>query len=173
MISICLISVGIVLSAIGRFAGASPRHILFDGLWNASFRYGDDFDNDFEENNTYHVSDASINSIDIDWISGRVTVIPYDGDDIVIREKSKGKIDEENCLRYRISGDTLEINYFRQTAEFNFTGSINYSKQLEIKVPRALAKSLDELNFDAVSADLNIRDLHIASLDGIPPLEIF
>jgi len=165
MISICLISVGIVLSAIGRFAGASPRHILFDGLWNASFRYGDDFDNDFEENNTYHVSDASINSIDIDWISGRVTVIPYDGDDIVIREKSKGKIDEENCLRYRISGDTLEINYFRQTAEFNFTGSINYSKQLEIKVPRALAKSLDELNFDAVSADLNIRDLHIASLD--------
>ena len=45
MISICLISVGIVLSAIGRFAGASPRHILFDGLWNASFRYGDDFDN--------------------------------------------------------------------------------------------------------------------------------
>lgn len=165
MISICLISVGIVLSAIGRFAGASPRHILFDGLWNASFRYGDDFDNDFEENNTYHVSDASINSIDIDWISGRVTVIPYDGDDIVIREKTKGKIDEENCLRYRISGDTLEINYFRQTAEFNFTGSINYSKQLEIKVPRALAKSLDELNFDAVSADLNIRDLHIASLD--------
>ncbi|MEY8297528.1 MAG: DUF4097 family beta strand repeat-containing protein [Emergencia timonensis] len=165
MISICLISVGIVLSAIGRFAGASPRHILFDGLWNASFRYGDDFDNDFEENNTYHVSDASINSIDIDWISGRVTVIPYDGDDIVIREKSKGKIDEENCLRYRISGDTLEINYFLQTAEFNFTGSINYSKQLEIKVPRALAKSLDELNFDAVSADLNIRDLHIASLD--------
>ena len=165
MISICLISVGIVLTAIGRFAGASPRHILFDGLWNASFRYGDDFDNDFEENNTYHVSDASINSIDIDWISGRVTVIPYDGDDIVIREKSKGKIDEENCLRYRISGDTLEINYFRQTAEFNFTGSINYSKQLEIKVPRALAKSLDELNFDAVSADLNIRDLHIASLD--------
>lgn len=165
MISICLISVGIVLSAIGRFAGASPRHILFDGLWNASFRYGDDFDNDFEENNTYHVSDASINSIDIDWISGGVTVIPYDGDDIVIREKSKGKIDEENCLRYRISGDTLEINYFRQTAEFNFTGSINYSKQLEIKVPRALAKSLDELNFDAVSADLNIRDLHIASLD--------
>ena len=88
MISICLISVGIVLSAIGRFAGASPRHILFDGLWNASFRYGDDFDNDFEENNTYHVSDASINSIDIDWISGRVTVIPYDGDDIVIREKA-------------------------------------------------------------------------------------
>lgn len=165
MISICLISVGIVLSAIGRFAGASPRHILFDGLWNASFRYGDDFDNDFEEKNTYHVSDASINSIDIDWISGRVTVIPYDGDDIVIREKSKGKIDEENCLRYRISGDTLEINYFLQTAEFNFTGSINYSKQLEIKVPRALAKSLDELNFDAVSADLNIRDLHIASLD--------
>ena len=165
MISICLISVGIVLSAIGRFAGASPRHILFDGLWNASFRYGDDFDNDFEENNTYHVSDASINSIDIDWISGRVTVIPYDGDDIVIREKSKGKIDEENCLRYRISGDTLEINYFLQTAEINFTGSINYSKQLEIKVPRALAKSLDELNFDAVSADLNIRDLHIASLD--------
>ncbi len=89
MISICLISVGIVLSAIGRFAGASPRHILFDGLWNASFRYGDDFDNDFEENNTYHVSDASINSIDIDWISGRVTVIPYDGDDIVIREKNQ------------------------------------------------------------------------------------
>lgn len=37
MISICLISVGIVLSAIGRFAGASPRHILFDGLWNAPF----------------------------------------------------------------------------------------------------------------------------------------
>lgn len=165
MISICLISVGIVLSAIGRFAGASPRHILFDGLWNASFHYGDDFDNDFEENNTYHVSDASIDSIDVDWVSGKVTVIPYDGKDIVIREKSKGKIDEENCLRYRISGDTLEINYFRQTAGVNFSDAVGYSKQLEIKVPRALAKSLDELNFDAVSADLNIRDLHIASLD--------
>ena len=55
------------------------------------FVTGDDFDNDFEENNTYHVSDASINSIDIDWISGRVTVIPYDGDDIVIRENQRAK----------------------------------------------------------------------------------
>ncbi len=94
-----------------------------------------------KENNTYHVSDASINSIDIDWISGRVTVIPLRRRRHRHQRKSKGKIDEENCLRYRISGDTLEINYFRQTAgEFNFTGSINYSKQLEIKVPRALAK---------------------------------
>ena len=165
MVSICLISVGIVFSTIGIIAGASPSHILFNGLWNAAFHYGDDFDNDFEESNTYRVSDASIDSIDIDWISGRVTVIPYDGDDIVIREKSKGKIDEENCLRYRINGSTLEINYLRQTAEINFAGSINYSKQLEIKIPRTLAKGLDELNFDAVSADLNIKDLYVNSFD--------
>lgn len=165
MVSICLVSVGIVFSTIGLIAGASPSHIIFNGLWNTAFHYGDDFDNDFEESNTYRVSDASIDSLDIDWVSGNVTVIPYDGDDIVIREKSKGKIDEDNSLRYRISGSTLEINYFRQTTGFNFSTSASHSKQLEIKVPRKLAESLDELNFDAVSADLNIKDLHIASLD--------
>lgn len=165
MISICLISVGIVFSTIGVIAGASPSHIILGGLWNTVFHYDDDFDNDFKESNTYRISDASIDSLDIEWVSGKVTVVPYDGDDIVIKEKSKGKIDEEHCLRYRINGSTLEINYFRTSAEINFSGSMNFSKHLEVKVPRQLADSLDELSFDAVSADLNIRDLRIADLD--------
>ncbi len=165
MASVCLISVGIVFSTIGLIAGASPSNIIFGGLWNSPFHYGDDFESDFEENNTYRVSAASVDALDISWVSGRVTVIPYDGDDIVIREKSKGKIDEENCLRYRIKNGTLEVHYFRETEELNFSGPINFSKQLEIKVPYALANALEGLNFDAVSSDLHISDLQIASLD--------
>ena len=167
MTSICLISVGIVFSTIGFFTGASPSSIILNGLWNWGFTYqnGGNYDNDFEENNTYHISDEAIDSLDIDWISGNVSVVPYDGDDIIIREKSRSKIDDENCLRYRINGSTLEIYYLKE-ARINLSGSsFNYSKQLQVKIPRRMAEDMDELNLDAVSSDLSVRDMKISTVD--------
>ena len=163
MISICLISVGIVFSTIGLLAGASPSQIFYNGLWNTRFLLGNGYGNDFEEDNTYHLSDQAVDSLDISWIGGKVSVVPYDGEDIVIREKSKGKIDEDTCLGYKIKGATLKIDYFRSKSVTAGTGA--FVKQLEVKIPRHLAQNLEELNFDGVSSDLSIKDLDAASLD--------
>lgn len=160
MASICLISVGIVFAGIGLIMGASPSHILYNGLWNAQFHYEDDYENDYNKDNTYSVSDQTIDELGIDWVSGSVTVVPYDGEDILIEESSRRDLDEDYCLRYKIDGNRLQIDYMKGTMGINFyDGKGSVSKKLTVKIPRKMAQNLERVEFDAVSADISISDI--------------
>lgn len=98
----------------------------------------------------------SIDSIDIDWIAGDVEVVRGDTNEISIEETSSYEITEENAMRYSLDGSTLKITAGKDYAFFNLFsfGSSGLNKNLTVTIPKD--KSLDALDIDAASADINI-----------------
>ncbi len=138
--------------------------------------------------NSYSVAADRIKKIDILWISGSVSIQPYDGDAITFSESSARSIDDNNCLIYKAEGDKLEIRFChsRRFAEIDFKSfDINDltvglpSKELIINVPEALCQSgelelfaasvssaasitgvtADEVKLDSVSGDIVLENV--------------
>ena len=138
--------------------------------------------------NSYSVAADRIKKIDILWISGSVSIQPYDGDAITFSESSARSIDDNNCLIYKAEGDKLEIRFChsRRFAEIDFksfdindlTASLP-SNELIINVPEALCQSgelelfaasvssaasitgvtADEVKLDSVSGDIVLENV--------------
>ena len=98
-------------------------------------------------------SAGEVEALQIDWISGGVSVERWDGKELVVREKASAKLSEDECLRFRLSGGTLSIlpcaNKVRALPE----------KQLTVLVPQSL--TLSELTADAASASVALRGLDV------------
>ena len=98
-------------------------------------------------------SPGEVKALQIDWISGGVSVERWDGKELVVREKASAKLSEDECLRFRLSGGTLSIlpcaNKVRALPE----------KQLTVLVPQSL--TLSELTADAASASVALRSLDV------------
>ncbi len=163
-----LISFGLILSIIGLICGGSLTNIMESDLWRFVGFKKVHYDNTFENDNTYHISASSIRSISIDWIDGDISVIPYDGDDIILTESSNKELDDEYCLRYRIKHGVLQVEYCKSNYYIGFSFSDNDDnlpiKALEIKVPKNIAESLQELDVDAISSDIYLENIAAQAL---------
>lgn len=111
-----------------------------------------------------HISDA-VKDIEINWVAGKVNIVTYDGDDIVLSEESNRTISEKNKMRWQLDGKTLRVQY-AQSGLFRVN---NISKDLTVKLPKSL--SLDDVNITVVSAgvDAEIPDadkLKIVTVSG-------
>ena len=162
---ICLLSVGIVLSSVVLMfgiSGASYGRILQQGLWNTTFRLADDYDNTYEKSNVYRVPAEDIDALVIDWIAGDVTVEPYDGSEILIKESADGKLNEDTCLRYKVEDDTLMIYFCAETAGVSFSGDQEKAgKKLLVKIPKKLSEDLPILSLDTISSDVSLTGLAV------------
>ena len=118
--AVCLLSLGIVLSVIGLFSGASLNRIIDSGLWNYTFYQEDDYDNDHSKDNTYRIETDRLDSLSIDWISGSVSVISYDGKDILLEESSEEKIDGETACAISWTKMTSRSTSAVKKCQFNF-----------------------------------------------------
>ena len=107
-------------------------------------------------------SPEGIRSLEIEWVGGKVTVEPWDGEQIQITESAAGGMDKRDRMDCRREGDSLEIRYVRSGIRF---GTPFEGKQLEIRIPKALAEALPELEIENVSASVVLRDLNIRELD--------
>ncbi len=164
-----LIALGLVLSVIGLVCGAKPASMLSDGLWNVTL-YEAPSDNVFSSDGTYRVSPAGIKELSIDWLDGTVTVEPYDGTDILLKETADTELTDKNSLRYTVKDGELTISCWTPKVTVSFTAA-STDKDLHIQIPASLAHSLDGLDFDAQNAslrlsDLQLRELEISTLDG-------
>ena len=96
-------------------------------------------------------SAKEIRSLDLDWLSGSVTVERHDGGELIVRETASAGLREDECLRWRLTGGELFIlpcsNKVRDLPD----------KQLTILVPRSL--TLKRLNADAASASVLVRGI--------------
>ena len=108
----------------------------------------------YEVAGTYNVSPSGIDSIDINWVSGDVTVKPYDGSEIQFIEYSRRELGSDEYLSYSESGGTLTIKY-------SIANSLIYmpTKKLEVFVPRTLCDNLVRFNIDSTSADVNVDNI--------------
>ncbi len=122
--------------------------------------------NKYDNENSYNIGSAeldsvvsrSIREIDLDWASGSVTVKPYNGDQLILRE-SEG-YSEAKRLRWKVKNGTLTIHECKSGLFIKES----LKKTLELLIPEGLT-ALDKLECDSTSATLQIENLTVTELD--------
>lgn len=105
---------------------------------------------------------ASIDRIEIAWVAGSVNVSVGGTDSISISESSYVNLSEEQTMRYKVSGDTLKIQFCKDVdlGFFDLVSHMNMpSKDLKVVIPASIASSLDKMTVDCVSANLNMTGI--------------
>ncbi len=119
----------------------------------------------YDNENSYNIGSAeldsvvsrSIREIDLNWASGSVTVKPYNGDQLILRE-SEGN-SEAKRLRWKVENGKLTIHECK--SGLSIQNSLK--KTLELLIPEGLT-TLDKLECDSASATLQIEDLTVTEL---------
>ena len=108
------------------------------------------------------VDAAGVTELQIQWVSGSVTLIPGDTDQI--RFEETGIIPAGNEMVWKLSGSTLILQYRANdwTGWFRGFGFTDTSKDLTVTVPRDWI--CQELRVDAVSADLSVTGLELGDV---------
>lgn len=105
------------------------------------------------------IETRNVNRIVIDWVSGNVTVEPYDGDTISISEPEQKE--EAYRLHWRQEGNTLTVRF---CASMNTL--VSDGKDLVVRVPAELAGNLRYLQIDTVSADVFVSGVKAGELQA-------
>lgn len=159
-----LVALGTVLTIAGIMAGASFREIYQRGLWETVY-YEKGYDNSFKSSGVYEADSENIDRISIEWVSGDIDIVPYDGDNIVMEETAGKEITNKNCLRYKVKDGELSIDYTAGKSVVTLGGTGNdMNKNLMVKVPKHLADRLDSLSIDSVSSDITADGFAIDSM---------
>ena len=111
----------------------------------------------YEVDGVYNVETAGINSLNIDWVAGGITVKPHDGNEIRITEYAQRALANDEKLHYTISGGTLTVKY----REHNVGISLSVlNKRLEVLVPRELCENLNRFSVDSISGGIDVSDVN-------------
>lgn len=161
--TIILWSAAAVISALLLIASLAAVML---GFYLNSGSFGLNMSNvSYENANQYQVGNAelhdNINSLEINWTAGNVTVQAYDGDTVSISESQTANDDTK--LRYHAAGGNLIIQYCRSNIGFGKDAA--QSKDLTVKLPRAMANNLRELEISSTSAVVNLENLTVNELD--------
>ena len=134
------------------------------GEWNlgwTNYRYDDSL---------YHKGEGTIpapavESIDLDWIDGSVTVIICQDAYISVSEKAPTDLSENTQVHWLVSedGKTLSIKY-RASSSF-FGTNKDKEKDLILRIPEKLIGQLQTLNINAVSSNVTVSDILIENID--------
>ena len=112
-----------------------------------------------------HVDAAQIHHLEIEWVAGDITILPNEkATEITFYEDAVS--DEKYAMHYSTSGDTLTIQFCRESISFPSFGvniSSSISKDLVITVPASWV--CQDLELDTAAANLEIRDLNIRAID--------
>lgn len=104
--------------------------------------------------------DNDVSHIEIDWLSGDVTVRYHDEDYIAVTENTSRALSKDASLHYWLDGDTLRIRY----AKSGRLRAANLpTKNLTLCLPRDTA--LEELTVETVSADIFVQEISSDEID--------
>lgn len=163
-----ILLVVIFLTVIGFFLESmfgSNTFFSFTG-WNGGI-----FNNGLNGYEDHKVIDSSksagididfIEDIEVDFVSGDLEIIPFDGEEIIIEYKKPAN--GKNLL-YVVDGDTLKIQIEKMNNWFNF-GS-NRNGDILLKIPENL---MLDYHLDGVSGDTDVsvsgKDMAVDTVSG-------
>ena len=106
-----------------------------------------------------------VTAISIEWVSGDVTVVASEEDEIRLTEDYGGSKDD--CrMRWRVKDGELSVK-FRRSSTWGIDAK---SKGLTVEIPQKMLEQLEDLEISTVSATQNIgvsaRDLEIHTVSG-------
>ena len=119
----------------------------------------------YDDADKYTVGDAvitdSVKNLDIDWTSGNINFEYHDEDTVEISEKSRKKLSEDKKMRWWLDDGTLRIRFAKKGISF-FSWGFDQNKELTVKLPEGI--SLEDVNIDSTSGDVNIPSLQAQML---------
>ena len=134
------------------------------GEWNlgwTNYRYDD---------SAYRTGEGTIpapavESIDLDWIDGSVTVVICQDAYISVSETAPAELTEKTQLHWFVSedGKTLSIKY-RGSSSF-FGTNKDKEKDLILRIPEKLLGQLQTLNINAVSSNVTVSNIIIENIN--------
>lgn len=104
----------------------------------------------------------NIHSLEINWTAGNILVQAYDGSTVSVSENAAGNDDSK--LRYYIDNGNLIIQYCK--SNIGFGKNIAKSKDLTIKIPRAMANNLRDVELSSTSAAITLENITAKELDA-------
>ena len=110
----------------------------------------------------YSVGNATIgdgaDNLEIDWVSGEVTIKEHDEDTIIIEEISKNTLEDDDKMRYIVEDGILKIRFCRN----NFNNRAK--KDLVVTIPKG--KQFGKFIYDSASGNLNFDELYVDIFDA-------
>lgn len=118
---------------------------------------------DPETSSVSQTASQGITELEIDWVSGSVTVQPGDTDVICYAET--GSFDSKYAMEVTETSHKLKIDFCREDVSkgLGFSGGSSIRKDLTITVPRDWG--CHELTVDTVSASVNLSGLFAENLE--------
>lgn len=104
---------------------------------------------------------AQIRDIEIEWVSGTITIQPGDVDAVTFSES--GVTDEKYAMVWKQSESKLSIDFCQDDFNFGITINSALQKDLFITVPQDWQGG--SLEIDAADATLEVRDLTIREVE--------
>ena len=119
----------------------------------------------YENSEKYTAGDREITdkitTIDIDYVSGDVTLTGSDTDKVTVKETSNQALDDAHKVHTWVDGSTLYVRYCESTKKISFN---KINKKLELNIPGA--QELDNLNIKISSGDLKCDGLTTGKLNA-------
>ena len=148
--------------AAGAMALIVPMTVCFTGC---SFGLFNTFSYKYDNGDKYTSGDRDIDEtvtrINIDYLSGGVTVKGTSDDSISIRETTNQSIDADHQVHSWVDGDTLYVRYCVSTDMINFN---KIEKSLEITIPGE--QELDDFIIDVSSGGISLDGFTTKSLNS-------
>ncbi len=118
----------------------------------------------YDNSSKYLVADGvvnakDINNIDVNWISGKIKVVDYDGDTIEFYEEGSSNLDEDEKMRYLVEDGNLKIKFKKSRKFMAFSLFKSLNKTLILKVPSSIKDELNNFVVDTVSSPVEIENL--------------
>ena len=104
---------------------------------------------------TYKVNLESIERLDINWLSGSVSLSPWEEEHVELREYSNVPLTDEQQMALIIKDNCqLAVDWAWKKPRFGMKG-----KKLVVLIPEKLNKNIEKLRGHAVSGSINVQNL--------------
>lgn len=106
--------------------------------------------------------EEEISWLEINWISGSVSVKVTDGDKVYAEETNVS--DDDRKMRYLMEDGKLTIQ-FQKSKWFSFRDSFSKGKDLTVYIPEKMAENMKMIDIETTSADLEISGFYSRTVD--------
>lgn len=121
-------------------------------------------DSGYQAGNGVITDYGAITGLDVEWVSGTVSVSVNVDDEVSISESAAKELSDWQHLRYKLADGILYIKYTApKSYEFWKTAP---SKKLSLSLPASLIKNLETVNISSVSGNVELKSLHSKRLDA-------
>lgn len=143
--------------------------LIFNESINAPIFFGEKHGYRYNNESEYTIGASDLpaetfTNVNIDWISGNVFVLAYDGDTVKIEETSTDDIEEKYALRWCVKENTLYIKPCKSTNSWNLANKIP-TKDLFLYIPDNLAITMNKISVDTASACISITGITANQID--------